>query len=106
MVQTRIELPMEAIQAFCQRWRITELAVFGSALSDDFRPDSDVDFLMTYAPDAGWSLLDHAEMQEELGAILGRKVDLLTRRAVEGSENPYRRKAILESAQVIYATAA
>jgi len=106
MVQAQIELPMEAIGEFCRRWKIVELALFGSVLRDDFRPDSDVDFLMTYAPDAAWSLLDHAEMQEELGAILGRKVDLLTRRAVEGSENPYRRKAILESAQVIYAAAA
>ena len=92
-----------AITNFCKRWKIAELAVFGSALREDFGPDSDVDFLVTFQPDASWSLLDHAAMEEELAEILGRKVDLVTRRAVERSRNWLRRRAILESAQPYYA---
>ena len=87
---------------FCRRWRIVELAVFGSALRDDFRPDSDIDLLVTFEPDAGWSLLDHARMEEELAALLGRPVDLVSRRAVEGSVNWIRRQAILETVRPLY----
>lgn len=79
-----------------------ELAVFGSALREDFAPDSDVDLLATFAPDAQWSVLDHVSMEEELAALFGRKVDLVNRRAVERSPNPVRRQAILESAQPYY----
>jgi len=103
MSERMIELPREMIVDFCRRWKITELALFGSALRDDFKPDSDIDVLATFAPDAAWSLLDHAKMQDELRATLGRDVDLISRRGIERSRNPIRRKAILESAQVIYA---
>jgi hypothetical protein len=96
-------LMQEQIAAFCRRWRIRELAVFGSALRDDFGPDSDVDVLVTYAPDAKWSLLDHIAMEEELSEMVGRPVDIVTRRALERSENWIRRQAILDSAQVVYA---
>ncbi len=87
---------------FCLRWKVAELAVFGSALRSDFRPDSDIDLLVTFAPDADWSLLDQVKMEEELSALLGRKVDLVSRRAVERSANWIRRKAILESAEPIH----
>jgi len=103
MVRGLIEIPDEALAEFCRRWKITELAIFGSALRDDFRPDSDVDVLVSYAPDARWSLLDVVGIEEELGRIVGRKVDLVSRRAVEQSYNWIRRKEILETAQVIYA---
>jgi hypothetical protein len=103
MVTTNIDLPMEKIAAFCKRWRITELALFGSVLREDFRPDSDIDLLMTFEPDHPWSLMDHARMQDELGEMLGRKVDLVNRRSVERSENPWRRRDILSSAEIIYA---
>lgn len=93
----------QTLAAFCQRWKIREFAVFGSALRDDFGPESDLDVLVSYAPDAKWSLLDHVAMEEELRGLTGRPVDLLTRRAVERSDNWIRRKAILESAQVLYA---
>ncbi|NBB73455.1 MAG: nucleotidyltransferase [Bacteroidetes bacterium] len=86
----------------CRRWKITELAVFGSALRDDFRPDSDVDLLVQFAPDATWSLFDHVRMERELEEMAEREVDLLTRRAVEESRNWIRRKAILESARSVY----
>jgi predicted nucleotidyltransferase len=99
---TNIAIPREAVQGFCQRWNITELALFGSVLRGDFRPDSDIDVLVRFAPDARWTLLDFVQMRDELSEILGRKVDLVSRRAVDASKNPLRRQAILESAQVIY----
>jgi uncharacterized protein len=92
----------DKITEFCQRWKITEFALFGSVLRDDFRSDSDVDILVTFAPDADWSLFDHVDMEEELSAILGRKVDVVSRRAVERSDNWIRREAILSTAEPIY----
>ena len=96
---TRIVPDRERLTAFCRRWRIAELAFFGSVLRDDFRPDSDVDVLVTFAPDADWGLLDFVAMRDELSAILGRQVDLVTRRSVENSGNWIRREAILSSAE-------
>ena len=97
-----IEIPKEKIADFCRKWKIVEISLFGSVLRDDFRPDSDVDLLVTFSPDAEWSLLDHMAMEEELSAIFGRKVDLVSRRAIERSDNYIRRKAILETAQPYY----
>jgi predicted nucleotidyltransferase len=71
-------------------------------LRRDFGPDSDIDLLVTYAPEARWSLFDEARMQEELERLLDRPVDLVSRRAVEESPNWIRRKSILESAEPIY----
>jgi len=102
MTRAHIDIPHEAIAAFCRRWEIAELALFGSVLRDDFGADSDVDVLVTFAPDAGTTLFDMVDMQEELQAILGRPVDLLSRRGVEQSRNPFRRKAILSSAETVY----
>ena len=97
-----IDIPKEKIADFCRKWKIVELSLFGSVLRDDFRPDSDVDVLVTFSPDADWSLLDHMAMEEDMSAMLGRKVDLVTRKAIERSENYIRRKAILETAQPYY----
>jgi uncharacterized protein len=97
-----IDIPKDQIADFCRRWKIAELALFGSVLRDDFRPDSDVDVLVTFAPDAQWSLFDHVDMEDELRQILGRPVDLVNRRGIERSRNPLRRRAILESAQVVH----
>jgi predicted nucleotidyltransferase len=94
----------EQMQQFCQRWQITELAIFGSILREDFGPDSDVDVMVTFAPEASWSVFDHVQMQEELSELLGREVDLITRRAVEQSSNWMRRKSILDSAEILYST--
>ena len=93
----------EAIAAFCRKWKIKELALFGSVLGDDFRPDSDVDVLVTFHSDAGWGLFDHVQMQDELSETFGRTVDLVTRRSVEARENWIRRDAILTSAESLYA---
>jgi len=101
-MRARITLDQEKIAEFCQRWKIIEFALFGSVLRDDFRPDSDVDVLATFASDADWSLFDHVDMQEELSALFGRKVDLVSRRAIERSDNWIRRKAILNTAEQIY----
>jgi uncharacterized protein len=95
-------LPDRPIADFCRRWRIIELAVFGSVLRDDFQSDSDVDILVTFSPDADWGLLDHIRMERELATILGREVDLLTRRSVEQSHNWIRRRQILDTAEVVY----
>ena len=101
----KLNLPEDRIAEFCRKWKIVEFALFGSVLRDDFRPDSDVDVLVTFAPGTRVSLFDFPEMQDELGEIFGRPIDLLTRRGVEMSPNPHRRKAILDSARVFYAAA-
>lgn len=95
----KIPVDRDKIADFCRRWKITEFAFFGSVLRDDFRPDSDVDVLVTFAPDARWSLFDLVEIQEELGEILGRKVDLTEKR---GLRNPFRRYEILRTKEVVY----
>ena len=101
---TAIRLPERELDRFCRRWKISELALFGSVLRSDFGPDSDIDVLVTFEADARWSLLDHIQMEEELSSILGRKVDLISKRAVERSENWIRRQEILHTAQIVYAT--
>ena len=98
-MRSELHIPKDVLDGFCRRWKITELSVFGSALRDDFRPDSDLDLLVSFAPNADWSLLDHVAMEEELSAVFKRKVDLVSRRAVERSANWIRQKAILESAE-------
>lgn len=98
-----ITIDREILAGFCRRWKISELAFFGSVLRDDFRADSDVDILATFAADADWSLFDHTAMEEELSSLLGRKVDLVSRRAVARSRNRIRKKAILAGAERIYA---
>ncbi len=101
-MRLHIEIPQEGVAGFCQRRQITELALIGSVLRDDFRPDSDVDVLVRFAPEARHSLFDMVDMQTELKAILGREVDLVSRRAIEMSKNYLRRKAIQQSAEVVY----
>ena len=98
----QIPIPKDEVAAFCRKRRITALALFGSVLRDDFTAESDVDMLARFGPDAEHTLMDLDDMEQELGAMLGRKVDLVSWTAVERSENPHRRKAILESTQVVY----
>ena len=98
-----VDLDREQLAAFCRKWKIAELALFGSILRpSDFGPDSDVDFLATFARDDGWSLFDHVRLEEDLAALVGRKVDVVTRRSVERSHNWIRRHSILDAARVIY----
>ena len=74
--KVQIEIPREKVVEFCHKWKIIEFSLFGSVLRDDFRPDSDVDVLVTFAPDTKYSLFDLVHAQDELEKILGRKVDL------------------------------
>ncbi len=98
--KAQIEIPKDKIDDFCRRHRIRELSLFGSALREDFRPDSDLDVLVEYEPDASHSLFDLILMEEELGPLLGRKVDLVEK---PGLRNPFRRYEILRTRQVIFA---
>ena len=100
MLHGQVKIPREEIAEFCRRWKITELALFGSVLRSDFGPQSDIDVLLTFADDAGWSLYDFVDMKEELEALLGRPVDLVEKSALR---NPFRRRAILGNHEVIYA---
>lgn len=102
MAPATLAISQEQIAVFCQRWKVAELDLFGSVLRPDFRPDSDVDVLVTFTPDAAWGLFDLVRMEEELTAILGRKADLVERRAVEQSENYIRRRHILSHLEPLY----
>jgi predicted nucleotidyltransferase len=99
-MNNRIILPKEQIADFCRRWRIEELSIFGSALREDFRPDSDVDILIVFRKEAKWSLFDVIDAEYELEQIIGRKVDLVEKKALR---NPFRRHHILTHREVLYA---
>jgi uncharacterized protein len=102
MTLQRLQLDEGAIRDFCRAYRVRELSVFGSVLTGDFRPDSDVDFLFTLDDPSNLTFQSWEEMEESLAAIVGRRVDLVPRRSVEASENPYRRNHILGTAQPVY----
>jgi predicted nucleotidyltransferase len=97
----RLGASSEKLAAFCRKWKITEMSLFGSVLREDFRPDSDVDVLVSFAPEAKWSLLDLPRMQVELSIILGRSADLVD---INGLRNPFRRREILATREVVYAS--
>jgi predicted nucleotidyltransferase len=103
MTEQKVSIPRNEITAFCRRWKVVEFSLFGSILRDDFRPDSDVDVLVTFAPDSRVSLFDLVHMEDELKNLFGRDVDLVERAAIEKSENYIRRKSILSNTQVVYA---
>lgn len=100
MPNKKIRIPRKKIVEFAHRWQVTEFSLFGSVLRDDFRPDSDVDVLVTFSPDAAISLFDLVQMKIELEKIFHRSVDVLEKDALE---NPFRKREILRTAQVIYA---
>lgn len=102
MVPARLGVSEDAVKSFCRKWNVVELDLFGSALGPEFAPGSDVDLLVVYAEDARPTLLDEGQMQDELEALFGRSVHFMTKRAVETSHNPIRRKAILKSATPVY----
>lgn len=91
------------LTAFCQRWQIEELSLFGSILGDQFNEESDIDVLVTFAPDVAYSFRHFIAMQDELEEIFGRRVDLVERSAVEQSANYIRRRSILDSIHPVYA---
>lgn len=99
----RLGITEQQLMDFITKWKITELSLFGSILRDDFGPESDVDVLVVWSEDAHWTLFGMGQMREELVTLLGREVDLLTRRAIERSRNHRRKNSILGSAEVVYA---
>jgi uncharacterized protein len=101
-LQGRLNITSEQLVEFCQRWQVAELALFGSVLRDDFHPDSDIDMLVTYKQTAKRGLFEKMHMQEEIQSLLHRDVDLVSKKAIERSQNWMRRKNILGSAEVIY----
>jgi len=100
MVRRNVDIPRSEIEAFCRKWKIRELSLFGSVLREDFRPDSDIDVLVSFEPDAPWDLFHLVEMRDELIALFGRDVDLVEK---EGLRNPFRRRSILDTREAIYA---
>ena len=98
-MNTHIRLDQDSLAAFCRKWRIRELSLFGSALRDDFGPESDLDFLVSFEPGAGWDLWDLVTIREDLISIVGRDVDMVVKEALR---NPYRRKEILSNREVIH----
>ncbi len=87
---------------FCQRWKVTELALFGSVLQDDFRPESRIEVLASFAEEGHWSQFDLINMQNDLEQIFYRKVELVDRSALEKSPNSMRRNNIMSNLEVIY----
>lgn len=100
--QAHVSAPTAAITRFCRKWRIVKLAMFGSVLTDQFRDDSDIDMLATFQPDTRHTLLDLVQMERDLGAIYGRRVDLGEYEALLLDRNDLRREDILNTMQVIY----
>ena len=98
----KIPIDSEQITKFCKKWMIVELSFFGSVIRDDFSPESDIDILVSFSPDADWSLLDLVAMQYELEEIFERDVDIVKRKTIERSHNWIRRKAILENLEPFY----
>jgi predicted nucleotidyltransferase len=94
-------VPVEKINQFCYRWKVDELSLFGSIVRNDFRPDSDIDVLVSFTKDSEWSLFDLVDMKQDLESIFGREVDLVEK---ESLHNPFRRRAIMTEREIVYAT--
>ena len=99
LVALGVELPDTAIADICRRYQVKELAVFGSAARGELRPDSDIDFLVEFLPEAEVDLLQHFAAERELSEVLGRKVDLVSKRALRSAM----REEVLSQARLVYA---
>jgi uncharacterized protein len=100
MAQLKIDIPTAKIEAFCKRWKIAEFSIFGSVLREDFRPDSDIDVLVSFEPDGGITFDNRVEMLDELASIFRREVDLVEK---DNLRNPFRRHEILTTREIVYA---
>lgn len=101
MSRAKIDIPKDKIAAFCRTHHIRRLALFGSVLRDDFRPESDVDVLVEFEPGHPVGLIRLAGIERELSVLLGRKVDLNTAGFLSRSF----RKEVLSEAEVCYVAA-
>lgn len=93
---------MAAIEAFCRKWKVREFSLFGSVVTDDFGPNSDIDVLVSFEDPVPWGLFDIVRMESELRELFGRPVDLVERKGIEQSPNYLRRRAILDAAEPVY----
>lgn len=99
----RLGATPESIAELCRKWRIVKLELFGSALRDDFRPDSDIDLLATFEPQVRWSAFRLHQAEREFEQLFGRRVEIISRRALERSQNKIRRNSILRHTETLYA---
>lgn len=99
----RLGVDEAALAAFCHKWHVAEMALFGSVLREDFGDGSDVDALVTFEPGSAPHFPDILDMREGFKNLVGREVDLVKRAVIERSRNYVRRQDILSTAQVIYA---
>jgi predicted nucleotidyltransferase len=96
-----LNIEKDKVEAFCRKWKVVEFSLFGSVLRDDFRPDSDIDVLVSLQPDQQMTIESFLDMKDELSAMFGgREVDLVQKRLLK---NPFRRYEILTSREVVYA---
>ena len=98
----QISLDREKIRVFCQKWKIVEFSLFGSVLTEEFRPDSDVDVLVRFSDDAPWTIFDMVDLEKELAQIVRREVDVVTRPALERTKNYILRRNILSNLRTYY----
>ncbi len=103
MTPNNLGIEADKIADFCRRWKINKLAIFGSAVREELRDDSDIDLLVTFSGEANWTMFDHFKMEDELTHLFGREVDLINIRAIEENPNPIIQNEILDSARQIYA---
>jgi uncharacterized protein len=103
MNKAKLAIPEKQIKEFCKKWNVKELSLFGSALTDNFNKDSDIDILVTFGEDSHHTLFDLVHMETELEKLFGCDVDLVSKRGLEQSRNSIRRDAILNSAELLYA---
>lgn len=98
IVQDRLHIPMDALSELCQQYYVRELSLFGSVLRDDFRDESDIDMLVEFEPDAPIGLFEHLELQEAIEQLIGRRVDLISKRGL----NLTIRDEVLASSHILY----
>ena len=99
MRKPAVEVPTERVKAFCKKWKVKEFSLFGSVLTKEFGPASDIDVLVDLERGHGLTLYDWLDMMDELREMFGRDVDLVAKRGVK---NPFRRREILRTAEVVY----
>jgi uncharacterized protein len=102
MLKANIDIKNGEIEKFCKKWGIKEFSIFGSALRDDFKPESDIDIVIDFDENKVYSLSECIQMESELKVIFNHKVDLIWKRSIVNSENYIRRKHILDSVEVLY----
>jgi len=100
VLNAQLQLPTARIEAFCRKYGVGELSLFGSCIRDDFGPHSDVDVMLLFQPGHGFTFENTPDIQEELEAIFGRPVDVIEKGKIR---NPFRKRAIMNSYRVIYA---